>query len=106
MADRSFDEFMTTTRPAAAAADVSGDGAPVTAISTRRDPATFFGLGGGRVVGAAAVIATNETGATTFEPGGETRLEVLHMGADGDLATGSGCSTPPCGWSAAVSRCR
>ena len=50
------------------------------------DPATFFGPGGGRIVGADAVIETNETGATMFEPGGETHLEVLHLGADGDLA--------------------
>ena len=62
MADQPFDEFMATTRPAAAAAYVTGDAAPVTAISTRHDPATFFGPGGGRVVGAAAVIETNEAG--------------------------------------------
>lgn len=81
-----FDQFMATTRPDAASAYVTGDAAPVTAISTRHNPATFFGPSGGSVTGAAAVIETNETGAAMFEPGGETRLEVLHSGADGDLA--------------------
>jgi ketosteroid isomerase-like protein len=86
MSEQSFEEFMHTSRPAAAAAYVSGDPAPVTAISTRRDPATFFGPGGGSVVGAQAVIDTNEGDAAMFEPDGETRLEVLHMDDDGDLA--------------------
>ena len=86
MTDQPFNRFMATTRPAAAAAYVTGDAAPVTAISTRRDPATFFGPAGGCVVGAATVVETNEAGATMFEPGGETRLEVLHTGDDGDLA--------------------
>jgi ketosteroid isomerase-like protein len=86
MADQPFEEFMATTRPAAASAYVSGDPAPVTAISARTDPATFFGPGGGVVAGASSVIETNEAGAATFEPEGETHLDVLHMGSDGDLA--------------------
>ncbi|MEO6571173.1 MAG: DUF4440 domain-containing protein [Ilumatobacteraceae bacterium] len=86
MADRSFDEFLVTTRPKAAAAFVCGDPGPVTAISTRHDPATFFGPGGGHVSGAKTVIDTNESSATMFRSGGETHLEVLHSSHDGALA--------------------
>jgi ketosteroid isomerase-like protein len=80
-----FDQFLATTRPDAASAFVTGDAAPVTSISTRLDPATFYGPSGGSVSGAAAVIETNEAGAAMFKPGGETRLEMLHSGHDGDL---------------------
>jgi hypothetical protein len=80
-----FDEFLTTTRQDAASAYVTGDAAPVTAISTRRNPATFFGPSCGSVTGAEAVIDANEAGVAMFEPGGETRLQVLHFGQDGDL---------------------
>jgi ketosteroid isomerase-like protein len=85
MTAESFDQFLATTRPDAASAYVTGDAAPVTSISTRVDPATFYGPSGGSVVGAEAVIETNAAGAAMFEPGGETRLEMLHSGHDGDL---------------------
>ena len=86
MTTEPFDEFLATTRPEAAAAYVTGDATPITSISTPHDPATFFGPAGGSVTGAKSVIETNQTGAATFEPGGETRLEVLHAGHDGNLA--------------------
>lgn len=86
MTTEPFAEFLATTRPAAASAYVTGDAAPVTSMSTRRNPASFFGPSGGSVTGADAVIETNEAGAAMFEVAGETRLEVLHSGHDGDLA--------------------
>jgi ketosteroid isomerase-like protein len=86
MTTKPFDEFLATTRPDAAAAYVTGDASPITSISTAHDPATFFGPAGGSVTGAESVIETNKTGAAMFEPGGETRLEVLHAGHAGNLA--------------------
>ncbi|MET0326619.1 MAG: nuclear transport factor 2 family protein [Ilumatobacteraceae bacterium] len=86
MTTEPFDRFLATTRPRAASAYVTGDAAPVTSISTRHDPATFFGPAGGSVTGAEAVIETNANGAAMFAPGGETHLEVLHAGHDGNLA--------------------
>jgi ketosteroid isomerase-like protein len=64
---------------------VSGDSKPLAAISTAREPATFFGPAGGYVRGAAAVLATNQAGAASFRPGGHTEFEILHAGCSGDL---------------------
>ena len=86
MTTEPFDEFLATTGAYAAAAYVCGDATPITLISTLHDPATFFGPAGGSVTGAESVIETNQTGAAMFEPGGETRLEVMHAGHDGNLA--------------------
>jgi ketosteroid isomerase-like protein len=77
---RNFDEFMKR-RQQVAQAYVSGDAGPLEAISTRRDPATFFGPGGGCVQGADTVVSTNIGGATTFEVGGDTHFEILHAAA-------------------------
>jgi ketosteroid isomerase-like protein len=81
----SFDDFMAT-RAKVAEAYVSGDPAPLVSISTRSDPATFFGPQGGVVEGAQAVLSTNEAGSRQFAAGGDTRLEILHMAADDHLA--------------------
>lgn len=66
-------------RQVVAQAYVTGDASPLAAISTRDDPATFFGPRGGYVQGAAAVLSTNEAAAAQFQPGGNTSLEILHM---------------------------
>ncbi|MGH8421074.1 MAG: hypothetical protein ACRER3_01795, partial [Pseudomonas fluorescens] len=86
MTDRKDDfEAFLAERPAVGRAYVSGDSRPLAAISTAREPATFFGPAGGYVMGAAAVLATNEAGAASFRRGSRTDFEVLHAAASGDL---------------------
>jgi ketosteroid isomerase-like protein len=79
-----FGQFMTG-REAIGQAYITGDAGPLTAISARHDPATFFSPQGGYVQGAADVLSTNQNGAGHFLPGGNTRFEVLHMSASGEL---------------------
>jgi ketosteroid isomerase-like protein len=82
--DDSFEAFLAE-RPAVGQAHVSGDSEPLTAISTARDPATFFSPTGGYVSGAAAVLATNQAGATDFRPGSHSEFEIFHAGSSGEL---------------------
>jgi ketosteroid isomerase-like protein len=82
--DESFQAFLAD-RPGVGQAYVSGDSEPLAAISTAREPATFFSPTGGYVTGAAAVLATNQAGATNFRPGGHTDVEIFHAGSSGDL---------------------
>jgi ketosteroid isomerase-like protein len=82
--DESFQAFLAD-RPAVGQAYVSGDSEPLAAISTAREPATFFSPAGGYVSGAAAVLATNQAGGTNFCPGSHTDFEILHAGSSGDL---------------------
>lgn len=80
-----FEVFMKQ-REASARAYVSGDAAPLGRISTRTDPASFFGPRGGAKRGAQDVSATYERDVMAFEPNGETQFEILHMGASNGLA--------------------
>lgn len=82
--DDSLPAFLAA-RPAVGEAYVSGDSEPLTAISTAHDPATLFSPAGGYVSGAAAVLATNQTGAASFRPGSRTEFEILHAGSSGEL---------------------
>jgi ketosteroid isomerase-like protein len=82
--DDSFRAFLAE-RPAVGAAYVCGDSGPLAAISTARDPATFFSPAGGYVSGADAVLAANQAGATNFRPGSSTRFEILHAASSGEL---------------------
>jgi ketosteroid isomerase-like protein len=83
--DNEFAEFLKT-RQVVAQAYVNGDGAPLAGISASTDPATFFGPGGGIDQGAAKVLEVNLEGAARFRPGGQSRLEILHAQASGELA--------------------
>ena len=81
----SFERFMKQ-REAAASAYVSGDGRPVEDLATHLSPASFFGPNGGHVAGAPEVLQSHRQGAQLFEPGGDSRFEVLHQAASGGLA--------------------
>jgi ketosteroid isomerase-like protein len=80
-----FERFMKQ-RDEAARAYVSGEAAPLGEIVARHSPATFFGPRGGYRQDAEAVWSQYERDATTFESGGESQLEILHMAASDGLA--------------------
>jgi ketosteroid isomerase-like protein len=69
---------------------VNGDAAPLGAIVTRREPAHFFGPNGGHADGVEAVAKDFRDGAAHFEPGGDSRVEVLQAAASGDLGYWAG----------------
>ena len=69
-----------------ALAYVNGDAAPLGAIVTRREPAHFFGPRGGHADGVEAVTQDYRSGAAHFEPGGDSRVEILQAADSGDLA--------------------
>ncbi|MBC8037578.1 MAG: nuclear transport factor 2 family protein [Rhizobiales bacterium] len=80
-----FEQFMKQ-RADIAQAYVRGDAAPLRGIAARLSPATFFGPAGGYREGADKVLSTHEKGATQFEPGGDSNLDILHMAENGNLA--------------------
>jgi ketosteroid isomerase-like protein len=80
-----FDDFMEQ-RAAAASAYVSGDASPLTRLLAADLPATFFGPRGGAVQGATEVSARYVADALGFHAQGTSRLEVLQVGASGDIA--------------------
>jgi ketosteroid isomerase-like protein len=87
---KDFRHFMRTERHAAANAYVSGDPTPVSELSVTRDPATFYGPGGGVVTGAKNVIRNNNRSAQGFAPGSRSKFKVIQLAADGDLAFWTG----------------
>lgn len=80
-----FEQFMRQ-RDAAARAYVRGEAAPLGRIVSHASPTTFFGPNGGHKQGADDVWSTYEHDATSFQPGGESRFEILHMAASDGLA--------------------
>ncbi len=77
---QSFEEFMQHRR-AAALAFVSGDGGPVSQLSSSHEPATFFGPRGGQLSGGREIKARYEKDAGMFDAGSENTLEILHSAA-------------------------
>jgi ketosteroid isomerase-like protein len=80
-----FEQFMQR-RAETASAYVRGDAAPLDRIVAREGTATFFGPGGGAVQGVDEVSSRYLRDARSFAPGGESRFEVLQMGASDGLA--------------------
>jgi len=80
-----FEQFMKR-REEVARAYVRGDAAPLGQIVTRVSPATFFGPQGGYREGAKEVSSTYEHDAGSFEPGGDSRFQILQMGASDGVA--------------------
>jgi ketosteroid isomerase-like protein len=78
------------TRMEAALAYINGDAAPLDALLTREDPATFFHPGGDQVCGAAAVQARYDVDVRGFDKGGTGQLEILQSGSSGELAFWTG----------------
>lgn len=87
--DDDFTAFLERRR-AVAQAYVNGDAGPLGEIATQSNPASFFPPNGGRETGAGHVTAVNARGSRGFAEGGQTTLEILHGGADGDLAYWTG----------------
>ncbi|HMM94354.1 DUF4440 domain-containing protein [Phycicoccus sp.] len=85
MADETFADYLSRRR-AASDAFVTGDVAPLHAVSATSDPATIFGPPGTVVQGADAVNTVNAGGAARFTGAERNDLETLHSGEDGDLA--------------------
>jgi ketosteroid isomerase-like protein len=69
---------------------VCGDASSLGRIVTHVSPASFFGPQGGSRQGADTVWSDYEEEATRFEPGGDNRFDILHMGASEGLAYWTG----------------
>jgi ketosteroid isomerase-like protein len=83
--DSSFEQFLRL-RKQASDEFVNGNFEALEGISTHRSPATIFGPKGDCVQGAEQVNSANASGAKMFEPEGTNAFEIMHRGADGDLA--------------------
>jgi NAD(P)H-dependent FMN reductase/ketosteroid isomerase-like protein len=88
-ARETFAAFMKQ-REDASNAYIEGDAAPLLAIATSHDPATFFPPKGPIVTGAGSVAKSDKAGARSFAPGSTGRFEVLASGVSGRLAYWSG----------------
>jgi NAD(P)H-dependent FMN reductase/ketosteroid isomerase-like protein len=84
----SFQPFLRR-RDEIATAYVNGEVAPLDAIVTRQDPATFMSPGGDALTGAAAIAQRYAKDAGSFATGSTSRLEILQSQA-GQLAFWTG----------------
>jgi NAD(P)H-dependent FMN reductase/ketosteroid isomerase-like protein len=84
-----FNRFMQT-RSEAALAYINGDAAPLDALVTREDPATFFHPKGDTVRGARAVQGRYDADAHAFSEGATGDLEILQSGSSGEIAFWTG----------------
>jgi len=87
-----IDTFMKR-RSDIARAYVNGDAAPLDQIVARSGAASFYPPTGGFERGAEAVAQRYDKDVTTFRPGGESALDIVHSGASGDLAYWVGFQT-------------
>jgi len=72
-----------------ATAYVNGDAAPLNAIVTRSEPATFLSPGGDVLTGASAIAARYARDAASFVQGNSSKLDILQSGS-GQLAFWTG----------------
>jgi ketosteroid isomerase-like protein len=84
-----FAEFLKT-REQASAAYIRGDVAPLAAIASRTDPASFMPPSGVVVTGAEAVTKAHAEGAKQFREGSRGRFEIIQAGCAGDLGFWTG----------------
>jgi len=87
--DEDFVQFLKA-RERASAAYIEGDVAPLAAITSRNDPASFMPPSGAVVTGAAAVTRAHAEGARQFRKGSHGRFEILQSGSAGDLGFWTG----------------
>ncbi|MFZ6770753.1 NAD(P)H-dependent oxidoreductase [Undibacterium sp. Di26W] len=84
-----FDTFLAR-REQISSEYIQGKAAPLIAISTASDPATFFPPNGNPVVGAEKVNAANTMSAKIFGKGSVGRFEVFQSGSSGGLGFWTG----------------
>ncbi len=84
-----FDQFMKE-REAAASAYCRGVADDVDALTSAKNPASFFGPDGKAVKGAKAVKENFAGGARQFGPKGESRFEIFEANASGDVGYWTG----------------
>jgi ketosteroid isomerase-like protein len=84
-----FAEFLKT-REQASAAYIRGNVAPLAAITSRTDPASFMPPSGVVVTGAEAVTKAHAEGAKQFREGSRGRFEIIQAGSAGDLGFWTG----------------
>lgn len=82
---QTFNDFMKT-RDSAASAFSRGQPDEVLALTTSKEPATFFGPYGQTMQGPDVVRKYYEGVRDQFGTGGKGHLEILHSGESGDLA--------------------
>lgn len=87
--DTTFEDFLST-REQAAKAYVRGDGTQLDALVPHDGVASFFGPGGGAIVGAKNVARRYLGDAAAFHPNGTTHFEVIQQGQAGTLGFWTG----------------
>lgn len=87
-----IEDFATflTHREAISVDYINGRAEGLLAISTNRDPATFFPPNGDQIVGAAKVNETNTKGAASFGTGSTGSFEILQSGSGDELGFWTG----------------
>ena len=88
-ADEDFDAFLAR-REAASLDYINGRSAPLMAIATDSDPATFFPPSGNRVCGATSVKRAHDAGAKVFRKGSLGSFEVMQSGSGGGFGFWTG----------------
>jgi ketosteroid isomerase-like protein len=89
MSNSDFEDFLAQ-RSAAAEAYVSGDPEPLNRLVPDTGEGSFHSPSGDSVSGATLVAARYRRDAASFQPGGETRFDILQKGSSGDLGFWTG----------------